>query len=497
MRPKASSSPTARCTASPPASGPRTSRRRTAWPAPSRPALSGSTRTTSTIPQRRSAATSSRGSGETWDARRWTTIRSSRPCGLDYECGVRNAECGIEGPRSVNEAYICAALRTPVGKHGGALAGVRADDLAAIPIKAVVERSGVDPLVIDDVILGCTNQAGEDNRNVARMALLLAGLPVEVPGQTVSRLCGSGVQAVASAAQAIKADEGAVFIAGGVENMTRAPYVTLKTGEAWSRRAPETADTTVGWRFTNPRLKQDWTISLGETAEVVAQRYKITRAEQDAFAVESQRPADAALKACVFTDGLVWFPPPDGTTFAKDEYPRAGTTLESVAKLKPAFRSDGTVTAASSSGINDGAAALLIMGRSKAVEGGGGRWQPLARVVATAVAGVDPSCMGLGPIPATQKVLKRAGLSIEQIDLIELNEAFAAQAIACVRELRLDPAKVNIYGGAIALGHPLGATGARLLTTLVHALRRTQSRYGLCAMCIGVGQGIAMIVERA
>jgi len=320
---------------------------------------------------------------------------------------------------------------------------------------------------------------------------------VEVPGQTVNRLCGSGLQAVASAAQAIKADEGAVFIAGGVENMTRAPYVTLKTGEAWSRRAPETADTTVGWRFTNPRLKPDWTISLGETAEVVAQRYKITRAEQDAFAVESQRRAEAALKACVFTDELVAVPLPDGTTFAKDEYPRAGTTLESVAKLKPAFRSDGTVTAASSSGINDGAAALLVMGRSKAVEGGGGRWQPLARVVATAVAGVDPSCMGLGPIPATQKVLKRAGLSIEQIDLIELNEAFAAQAIACVRELRLDPAKVNIYGGAIALGHPLGATGARLLTTLVHALRRTQSRYGLCAMCIGVGQGIAMIVERA
>ncbi len=396
----------------------------------------------------------------------------------------------MAGQASMTDAYICAALRTPVGKHGGALAQVRADDLAAIPITAVVERSGIDPLAIDDVILGCTNQAGEDNRNVARMALLLAGLPVEVPGQTVNRLCGSGLQAVASAAQAIKADEGAVFIAGGVENMTRAPYVTLKTGEAWSRRAPETADTTVGWRFTNPRLKPDWTISLGETAEVVAQRYKITRAEQDAFAVESQRRAEAALKACVFTDELVAVPLPDGTTFAKDEYPRPGTTLESVAKLKPAFRSDGTVTAASSSGINDGAAALLVMDSKGGIE-------PLARVVATAVAGVDPSCMGLGPIPATQKVLKRAGLSIEQIDLIELNEAFAAQAIACVRELRLDPAKVNIYGGAIALGHPLGATGARLLTTLVHALRRTQSRYGLCAMCIGVGQGIAMIVERA
>ena len=393
----------------------------------------------------------------------------------------------------MNEAYICAALRTPVGKHGGALAGVRADDLAAVPIKAVVERSGIDPLAIDDVILGCTNQAGEDNRNVARMALLLAGLPVEVPGQTVNRLCGSGLQAAASAAQAIKAGEGEVFIAGGVENMTRAPYVMLKSGEPWSRKAPDVADTTVGWRFTNRRLKQEWTISLGETAEVVAARYQITRAEQDAFAVESQRRAEAALKACVFTDELVGVPLPDGTSFARDEYPRAGTTLESVAKLKPAFKKDGTVTAATSSGINDGAAALLVMGGM----GGKGRTAPLGRVVATAVAGVDPSCMGLGPIPATQKVLRRAGMTIDQIDLIELNEAFAAQAIACIRELELDPAKVNIYGGAIALGHPLGATGARLLTTLVHALGRSNGRFGLATMCIGVGQGIAMIVERA
>ena len=395
----------------------------------------------------------------------------------------------MTGRASMTDAYICAALRTPVGKHGGSLASVRADDLAAIPIKAVVDRSGVDPLSIDDVIFGCTNQAGEDNRNVARMALLLAGLPVEVPGQTVNRLCGSGLQAAASAAQAIKAGEGNVFIAGGVENMTRAPYVTLKSGEPWSRKAPETADTTVGWRFTNPRLKQEWTIALGETAELIAERYNITRAEQDAFAVESQRRAAAALQACVFTDELVPVPVPDGTSFAKDEYPRAATTRESVAKLKPAFKQGGTVTAASSSGINDGAAALLVMG-------GKGGMEPLARVVATAVAGVDPSCMGLGPIPATQKALTRAGLTIDQIDLIELNEAFAAQAIACIRELKLDPAKVNIYGGAIALGHPLGATGARMLTTLVHALRRTNSRYGLATMCIGVGQGIAMVVER-
>jgi len=394
----------------------------------------------------------------------------------------------------VRDAYICAALRTPVGKHGGSLASVRADDLAAIPIKAVVDRSGIDPASIDDVILGCTNQAGEDNRNVARMALLLAGLPVEVPGQTVNRLCGSGLQAAASAAQAIKAGEGDVFIAGGVENMTRAPYVTLKSGEPWSRKAPETADTTVGWRFTNPRLKKEWTIALGETAEVVARRYKITRAQQDAFAVESQRRAEAALKACVFTEELVPVPLPDGTAFAKDEYPRAGTTLDAVAKLKPAFIKDGSVTAASSSGINDGAAALLMVAQSDRRTGG---LRPLARIVTTAVAGVDPSCMGLGPIPATQKALQRAGMTIDQIDLVELNEAFAAQAIACVRELKLDPAKVNIYGGAIALGHPLGATGARILTTLVHALRRTNSRYGLATMCIGVGQGIAMIVERA
>jgi len=319
------------------------------------------------------------------------------------------------------------------------------------------------------------------------MALLLAGLPVEVPGQTVNRLCGSGLQAAASAAQAVKAGEGDVFVAGGVENMTRAPYVMLKSGDAWSRKPPEIADTTVGWRFTNPRLKQEWTISLGATAEVVAERYHIGRAEQDAFAVESQRRAERALRECVFTEELVPVSLPDGTTFAKDEYPRAGTTLAAVAKLRPAFQQDGTVTAATSSGINDGAAALLLTS---------GRSEPLARVVATAVAGVDPSCMGLGPIPATQKVLKRAGLRIDQIDLVELNEAFAAQAIACIRELQLDAARVNIYGGAIALGHPLGATGARILTTLVHALRRTKSRYGLATMCIGVGQGIAMIVER-
>jgi 3-oxoadipyl-CoA thiolase len=387
----------------------------------------------------------------------------------------------------VSDAFISVALRTPVGKHGGSLANVRPDDLAAVPIKAVVERSGIDPASIDDVILGCANQAGEDNRNVARMALLLAGLPVEVPGQTVNRLCGSGLQAVASAAHAIKAGEGDTFIAGGVESMTRAPYVMLKPSEPFSRKTPEVADTTVGWRFINPRMKKEWTISLGETAEVVAERYKISRAEQDAFAVESQRRATTALKECVFTDELVPVTLPDGSVFAKDEYPRAGTTLDSVAKLKPAFGKDGTVTAASSSGINDGAAALLVSSEKN---------NAIARIVATAVAGVDPSCMGLGPIPATRKALQRAGLTIEQIGLVELNEAFAAQAIACIRELELDPAKVNIYGGGISLGHPLGCTGAKILTTLVHALQRRNTQYGLATMCIGVGQGIAMIVER-
>jgi 3-oxoadipyl-CoA thiolase len=390
------------------------------------------------------------------------------------------------------EAYIYAALRTAVGKHGGSLASLRPDDLAAVPIRAVVERSKVDPLGIDDVILGCANQGGEDSRNVARMALLLAGLPVEVPGQTVNRLCGSGLQAVASAAQAIKAGEGDVFVAGGVESMTRAPYVMLKTGEPWSRKAPEIADTTVGWRFTNPRLKKDWTISLGETAEVVAERYKISRAEQDAFAVESQRRAERALRDGVFTDEIVPVPLADGSTFSTDEYPRAGTTLEGVAKLKPAFKKDGTVTAASASGINDGAAALLVGWADGRMSGA----KPLARIVTTAVAGVDPSCMGLGPIPATHKALQRAGLTIDQIDLVELNEAFAAQAIACIRALKLDPARVNMHGGGIALGHPLGCTGAKILTTLVHALHRTDSHYGLVTMCIGVGQGIATIVER-
>ncbi len=391
---------------------------------------------------------------------------------------------------------IACALRTPVGTHGGSLAGVRPDDLAAIPMKAVIEQTGFDPAKLDDVILGCANQSGEDNRNVARMATLLAGFPVDVPAQTVNRLCGSGLQAVTNAAHAIKAGEGSAFLAGGVESMTRAPYVMLKKGKSWDRRAPETADTTVGWRFVNPKMPKEWTISLGETAEVVAKRYGITREDQDAFALESQRRAKDAQDSCVFQNEIVpvSLSLRDGTEvmFERDEHPRPDVSGEKLAKLKPAFLKEGTVTAGSSSGINDGAAALLVTDDASLPDG----VEPLARVVTTAVAGVDPSCMGLGPIPATKKALQRANLSIDDIDLVELNEAFAAQAIACIRELNLDISKVNVYGGGIALGHPLGCTGAKILTTLVHALRRTDGRFGLATMCIGVGQGIAMIVER-
>jgi 3-oxoadipyl-CoA thiolase len=398
----------------------------------------------------------------------------------------------------MSEAYITAAVRTPIGRAGGVLAEVRPDDLAAVAVKAVVERSGVAPASIDDVIFGCANQAGEDNRNVARMAVLLAGLPVEVPAQTINRLCGSGLQAVIAAAHAIRAGEGDCFVAGGVESMTRAPYVMLKSGSAWNRTPPPMADTTVGWRFVNPRLSAEWTISLGETAEKVARQYGISRAAQDAFAVESQRRAQVAIGAGYFRDEIVPVPVPDkgGATklIAVDEPPRADVTLEGLARMKPAFLKDGTVTAGSSSGINDGASALTLLS-AEALERTGAK--PLARIVATAVAGVDPSVMGIGPVPAVRKALARAGLDAGELDLIELNEAFAAQSLACIRDLGLDPARVNVSGGAIALGHPLGASGARILTTLVHGLRRTKGRYGLAAMCIGVGQGIAVVVERA
>jgi 3-oxoadipyl-CoA thiolase len=394
----------------------------------------------------------------------------------------------------VIEAFIVSAVRTPIGRAGGVLADVRPDDLAAMAIAAAVERGKLPPDRIDDVILGCANQAGEDNRNVARMALLLAGLPIEVPGQTVNRLCGSGLQAVASAAQAIRAGEGDMFVAGGVESMTRAPYILLKSGTPWNRTPPPMADSTVGWRFTNPRLKSEWTISLGETAERVAQAHGVSRAEQDAFAAESQRRAGVAAEKGHLEGEIVPVTVPGvKEPVRQDEPPRSGVTTESLAKLKPAFTKDGTATAGNSSGINDGAAALGIVSGAALKDL---RARPLARIVCTAVAAVDPSCMGLGPIPATRKALARAGLTVRDIDLAEVNEAFAAQAIPCVRELGLDPARVNVSGGAIALGHPLGASGARILTTLVHGLARTGGRYGLATMCIGVGQGIAMIVER-
>jgi len=388
----------------------------------------------------------------------------------------------------MRDALIVDAVRTPVGRHGGALAGVRPDDLAAVVIRALLERTRIDPTLVDDVILGCANGAGEDNRNVARMALLLAGMPVEVPGQTVNRLCGSGLQAVATALHALRAGEGDCFIAGGVESMS---------GEAWSRTPPAVADSTVGWRFVNPEMPKAWTISLGETAERVAQRHDVSRQDQDRFALESQRRAAQAMQEDAFAEELVPVRIEGSRTVRVvdcDEHPRPEATAESLAKLAPAFVLDGgTVTAGNSSGINDGAAALLLVERDLAAKHG---LAPLARIVASAVAGVAPDVMGIGPVPAVRKALERAKLSVGDIGLVELNEAFAAQAVACIRSLGLDESIVNVHGGAIALGHPLGASGARILTTLVHAMRRRGVRYGLATMCIGVGQGIAMIVER-
>jgi 3-oxoadipyl-CoA thiolase len=386
----------------------------------------------------------------------------------------------------MRDALIVSAVRTPVGRAGGALANVRADDLAAVAVRGAVDRVSFDPALVDDVILGCTNQAGEDNRNVARMAALLAGFPVTVPGQTVNRLCGSGLQAIASAAQAIKAHEGDAFVAGGVENMTRAPYVMLKSGEPWHRQPPPLADSTVGWRFVNPKMNAEWTISLGMTAEKVARQYGITREEQDAFALESQRRAACALREGVFNDEIVAV-----GAVGHDEHPRPDVSLDKLAALKPAFSKDGTVTAGNASGINDGASALLLVAADAAFG-----LTPLARIVSSAVAGVDPSVMGIGPVPAVRKALDRAGLDVPQIDLWELNEAFASQSLACIRDLRLEPEKVNVYGGAIALGHALGSSGSRIMTTLVHALRRRSARYGVATKCIGVGQGIAVVVER-
>ena len=400
--------------------------------------------------------------------------------------------------RPLREAWIVEAVRTPVGRYGGALAGVRPDDLAATVLEAVVARSGIDPSIIDDVILGCANQAGEDNRNIARMALLIAGLPVEVAGQTVNRLCGSGLQAVASAAQAIAVGDADVVIAGGVESMSRAPLVTLKPESGYERGTRELVDTTIGWRFVNPVLDAKYpTISLGETAERVAAQWSVSREEQDAFALESQRRAAAAAASGVHVEEIVPVKisqrKGDAISVEKDEHPRPETNAASLAKLRPAFIEGGSVTAGNASGINDGAAALLVMeaGRARALG-----LKPLARVVATSVAGVDPSVMGIGPIPAIRKLLERTGLSAKEIDRVELNEAFASQAVACIRELGLNPATTNIHGGAIALGHPLGASGARMLVTLTRELTRSGSRFGIASMCVGVGQGIAMLVER-
>jgi 3-oxoadipyl-CoA thiolase len=407
----------------------------------------------------------------------------------------------------MSEAWIVEALRTPVGRYGGALKDVRPDDLAAHIIKVLVERTGIDPADVTDVYLGCTNQAGEDNRNVARMAALLAGLPVSVPGVTVNRLCGSGLEAVNQAARAAMLGEGDLFIAGGVESMTRAPFVFAKAEGAFSRQPPQVFDSTIGWRFTNPRMGAlGHTLPLGETAEVVAERYHVLREHQDEFALESQRRTAAAMQAGRFADEIVPVPIKDHrdhphgerpnpgglTLFSVDEHPRPDTTLEALAKLHPAFKPGGTVTAGNSSGINDGAAALLITTPEGARVHG---LRPMARIVSMAVAGVEPVTMGLGPIPATRKVLARTNLGIADIDLVELNEAFASQALACIRELALDPAHVNVNGGAIALGHPVGASGARILTTLLHELRRRGGHYGLATMCIGVGQGISTIIE--
>jgi 3-oxoadipyl-CoA thiolase len=397
----------------------------------------------------------------------------------------------------MNEAWIIDAVRTPIGRHGGTLARVRPDDLAAIPIRALLQRTNLDASTIDDVILGCANQAGEDNRNVARMAVLLAGLPVEIAGQTVNRLCGSGLQAVNAAFHAVRAGEGDVFLAGGVESMSRAPYVMLKPEEGFARGAPAIADTVLGWRFVNARFPDHYTVSLGETAERVAERYGVTREAQDAFALRSQQRACAAQASGRLGEEIVPVEiaqKKESIVIDSDEHPRPDTTLEQLAQLRPVFRAHGTVTAGNSSGLNDGAAALLVMSESRARSAGR---KPLARFVASAVAGVEPDAMGMGPVPATRKALARAGITASQLQLVELNEAFAAQAIPCMQELELDPAIVNVNGGAIALGHPLGCSGARILGTLIHELHRRGGGYGLATMCIGVGQGIATIVEVA
>ncbi len=400
----------------------------------------------------------------------------------------------------MTDAFICDAIRTPIGRYGGALASVRADDLAALPLKALMERNpDVDWSAVDDLILGCANQAGEDNRNVARMAVLLAGMPINVPGTTINRLCGSGMDAVGMAARAIRAGDCDFMVAGGVESMTRAPFVMPKADSAFSR-ANAVYDTTIGWRFPNPALKKAFgTDSMPETADNVAADFAINRADQDAFAARSQARWEAAQAAGVFADEIVPVTIPqrkgDPLVVTADEHPRPGTTAEMLARLKGVNGPDLTVTAGNASGVNDGAAALAILSGEAAARHG---LTPKARIVAMAAAGVEPRIMGIGPVPAVQKVLARAGMILDQMDVIELNEAFAAQALAVLRQLGLpdDADRVNPNGGAIALGHPLGMSGARLVTTAMYQLHRTGGRYALCTMCVGVGQGIAMIIER-
>jgi acetyl-CoA acyltransferase len=398
------------------------------------------------------------------------------------------------------EVFICDAIRTPFGRYGGALSAIRTDDLAALPLKALMDRNpGVDWGAVDDVIFGCANQSGEDNRNVARMALLLAGLPKEVPGSTVNRLCGSSLDAVSTASRAIKSGEAACVMVGGVESMSRAPFVMGKADTAFSRSA-EIFDTTIGWRFINPAMKALYGVdSMPETAENVAEEFHISRADQDAFAYRSQQRWAEAHARCFFASEIVPVAVPqkqgESKAFDTDEHPRPGTTCEALSKLRPIVKPSGTVTAGNASGINDGSVAMLLATEAMAVKFG---LTPQARVMASAAAGVAPRIMGMGPVPATRKVLAQAGLQLSQMDVIELNEAFAAQALAVTRELGLpdDASHVNPNGGAIAIGHPLGASGARLVTTALSQLRKTGGRYALCTMCIGVGQGIAAIIER-
>src|SRR3954452_21285486 len=395
------------------------------------------------------------------------------------------------------DAVLLDALRTPIGRYAGVLSGVRPDDLAARTLAAAVERDGIDPATVDEVYLGCTNQTGEDNRNVARMASLIAGLPQEVPGVTVNRLCASGLEAVNQAARSIMVGDGDLALGGGVESMSRSPFVMLKPERGFPRGDMNLVDSTLGWRFVNPRLAENYsTDSMGETGENVAEKWGVSREDQDAFALESHKRAVAAAEAGRFDDELVTVDPPQPkgppVTVHSDEGPRPDANAESLAKLRAVFREGGTVTAGNSSSINDGAAGLVLATKERAAEMGR---EPLARIVSMGAAGVDPAYMGVGPIPASRKALERADLTIDDIGLVELNEAFASQSLACARELGIPHEKLNVNGGAIALGHPLGCSGARLLTTLVWEMRRRGVRYGLATMCIGVGQGLATVVE--